>query len=119
SPPTYCSLAHAFGNSSHFPHLWMLVMVLFGQGKQRVSWSGRIFLFVSCLLALVGAWAVVQRARRAQISKSENERPQVASNPSRPAPLALKYVGDEACARCHSQIAKTYHQHPMARSCAP
>jgi len=47
------------------------------------------------------------------------ERPQVASNPSPLAPLALKYVGDDTCARCHSQIAKTYHQHPMARSCAP
>src|SRR4029077_4940957 len=38
--------------------------------------------------------------------------------PSFAAPQA-KYVGDETCARCHSQIAKTYHQHPMARSCAP
>src|SRR5439155_5917515 len=49
-----------------------LAMVLFGQGNQRVSWSGRIFLFVSCLLALVGAWAVVQQARRVQFSKSDN-----------------------------------------------
>src|SRR5947209_15989613 len=32
---------------------------------------------------------------------------------------ALQYVGDEACSRCHPQIARTYHQHPMAHSCAP
>src|SRR5262249_24458425 len=30
-----------------------------------------------------------------------------------------KYVGDAACARCHQGIAKSFHQHPMARSLRP
>ncbi len=31
----------------------------------------------------------------------------------------VKYVGDEACARCHATIAETYRQHPMGRSLFP
>src|SRR5262249_55412368 len=31
----------------------------------------------------------------------------------------VKYVGDEACARCHRDQAESYHQHPMGRSLAP
>jgi hypothetical protein len=32
---------------------------------------------------------------------------------------AVKYVGDEVCARCHAEIAEAYHQHPMGRSLVP
>src|SRR5262249_36593676 len=28
----------------------------------------------------------------------------------------VEYVGDAACARCHAEIAESYHQHPMGRS---
>jgi predicted CXXCH cytochrome family protein len=31
----------------------------------------------------------------------------------------VKYVGDAACANCHSQISKTYSRHPMGKSLAP
>jgi Flp pilus assembly protein TadD len=31
----------------------------------------------------------------------------------------VKYVGDEACVRCHATIAETYRQHPMGRSLFP
>jgi predicted CXXCH cytochrome family protein len=31
----------------------------------------------------------------------------------------VQYVGDEACARCHQEIADRYHRHPMGRSFAP
>ncbi|HMC66051.1 MAG TPA: multiheme c-type cytochrome, partial [Gemmataceae bacterium] len=31
----------------------------------------------------------------------------------------VRYVGDEACARCHAAIAKKFRQHPMGRSLAP
>ncbi len=31
----------------------------------------------------------------------------------------VKYVGDEACTRCHATIAETYRQHPMGRSLFP
>jgi hypothetical protein len=33
--------------------------------------------------------------------------------------LAVKYVGDAACARCHAGIATTYRGHPMGRSLMP
>jgi hypothetical protein len=28
----------------------------------------------------------------------------------------VKYVGDAACAKCHAEISRKYHSHPMARS---
>ena len=28
----------------------------------------------------------------------------------------VKYVGDDACARCHLGLCKSYHAHPMGRS---
>jgi hypothetical protein len=31
----------------------------------------------------------------------------------------VKYVGDEVCAKCHEDHAKTFKQHPMGRSLAP
>jgi len=79
----------------------------------------RTFWFVSCVLALLGVWIVVQGGRLAPNLHSKNELPQHASTPSPQIPPTVKYVGDESCARCHSRIARTYRQHPMARSCAP
>jgi Flp pilus assembly protein TadD len=32
---------------------------------------------------------------------------------------AVKYVGDAACVRCHSEIAESFRRHPMGRSLAP
>jgi predicted CXXCH cytochrome family protein len=31
----------------------------------------------------------------------------------------VRYLGDEACAACHAQIAQTYSRHPMGRSLSP
>src|SRR5438128_2690225 len=31
----------------------------------------------------------------------------------------VKYVGDQICAGCHGEIARTYRQHPMGRSLSP
>ena len=42
-----------------------------------------------------------------------------ASSPYSNTRLGVKYVGDEACIRCHGEIAGTYRRHPMGRSAAP
>jgi hypothetical protein len=43
--------------------------------------------------------------------------PRVAfATPFRNVKPEVKYVGDAECARCHRQIAHTFHQHPMGRS---
>src|SRR5581483_2731240 len=31
----------------------------------------------------------------------------------------VRYVGDQACARCHRRITDSYRRHPMGRSLAP
>jgi predicted CXXCH cytochrome family protein len=42
-----------------------------------------------------------------------------ADSPYRNARPGVGYVGDEACARCHREIAEAYRSHPMGRSMAP
>ncbi len=39
-----------------------------------------------------------------------------AGSPWRNARRGVKFVGDAECARCHSEIARTYSRHPMGRS---
>ena len=31
----------------------------------------------------------------------------------------VEYLGDEACAGCHRDVSRTYHQHPMGQSLLP
>jgi Tetratricopeptide repeat/Doubled CXXCH motif (Paired_CXXCH_1) len=42
-----------------------------------------------------------------------------ASSPYMNTRLGVKYLGDEACIRCHGEIAGSYRRHPMGRSVAP
>ena len=44
------------------------------------------------------------------------ERPLTANSPYRNIRAGVRYVGDEACARCHADIAEVYAHHPMGRS---
>ncbi len=45
-----------------------------------------------------------------------SERPLGVQSPYLNARPGVQYVGDTACARCHADITKTYHNHPMGRS---
>src|SRR3954449_6544391 len=73
----------------------------------------RLALGLVALAAVAGAagwfaWRADRDRREFPFSTPyENARPGVA------------YVGDAACARCHSEIARTYREHPMGRSLAP
>jgi Flp pilus assembly protein TadD len=42
-----------------------------------------------------------------------------ADSPYKNARPGVAYVGDEACARCHQEIARAYRSHPMGRSLTP
>ena len=51
---------------------------------------------------------------------SSLRRPDVyADSPYQNARLGVEYVGDEACARCHREIADAYRLHPMGQSLRP
>jgi hypothetical protein len=41
------------------------------------------------------------------------------SSPWKNARPDVQYVGDDACVRCHADIAETFRRHPMGRSLAP
>src|SRR5690348_7016201 len=76
------------------------------------------------LLALaVAAFAVrhaLQTPARTEPTPAPETDPRVTfATPYRNVRPDVRYVGDEACARCHRKLAESYHQHPMGRSLAP
>jgi hypothetical protein len=66
-------------------------------------------------LALFAAWK--WRARQAPPPADDDPRWTFAT-PYRNVRPDVKYVGDEACARCHAEQSETYARHPMGRSLA-
>jgi predicted CXXCH cytochrome family protein len=58
------------------------------------------------------AWWSRASARRERSATAQ-------ATPFRNARPGVKYVGDQACVRCHSEIAASYGAHPMGRSLAP
>ncbi len=77
----------------------------------------RLVLFVSAILALSGGTALVYdswpASRKLRIHERET------GSPYKNMRLGVKYVGDAACIGCHSEIARTYRNHPMGRSLSP
>jgi tetratricopeptide (TPR) repeat protein len=71
------------------------------------------FLVALVLLGGIASFLVVRGVRR-QRGAPPRSIPGEAS-----ATRAVKYVGDAVCARCHSEISRTYGRHPMGRSLAP
>ena len=73
------------------------------------------------LRAAWASWRFAGMAGRALtvVPRSRGLAEIVAGSPYRNVRPGVKEVGDAACARCHSEIAETYRQHPMGRSLAP
>jgi hypothetical protein len=77
--------------------------------KQRMLISGAILFVLIVPLALL-AW---------QSSRTVGIRALDPASPYANTRLAVEYVGDAACARCHFDIAATFRLHPMGRSLLP
>src|SRR4051812_6734068 len=83
--------------------------------------------FVAAVAA--GGWFLFRTPAPAP-TPTEPDAPDVAADPPPPDPRVTfdtdfrnvrpdaRYVGDAACAGCHSVIAQAYHGHPMGRSAA-
>jgi Tfp pilus assembly protein PilF len=56
--------------------------------------------------------------REQSTDRKDNSQP-VWQSPYRNTSPEVRYVGDEACARCHKDMAAAYRKHPMSRSLAP
>jgi Flp pilus assembly protein TadD len=88
--------------------------------KQRWFWMGFGFLV---LTGFLGAWiwwgkkAGHQAGEESPRYDPGDPRLTIAT-PFRNVRPEVKFVGDEACAGCHAEKAKTYRQHPMGRSLA-
>src|SRR5271168_5382980 len=76
----------------------------------------RIVLFLAAVLAFVGLWmAYVSWPTASKLSLHQMD----TGSPYKNTRLEVKYLGDEACIRCHAEIAASYRRHPMGRSLAP
>ena len=72
-------------------------------------------------LALGFGWTIWQ-TRQSVGGRNTSQARRTTSWPPSPwknARPGVAYVGDVACARCHADIAATFHRHPMGRSLAP
>ena len=72
-------------------------------------------LLAIALVAAAGLWVASGRwrpTRTARVGKGDA----VFESPYKNTRPGVEYVGDAACARCHAEIAESYHRHPMGRS---
>jgi Tfp pilus assembly protein PilF len=74
---------------------------------------GRTIVFVLLVTAVAVAVWVIEPTR------DPAGGPAAVKNPKRKPSLVVRYVGDEACARCHADITASFRQHSMGRSLAP
>ncbi len=84
------------------------------QKQARAIRDRRILVFLIVVLGAAGAITSLLRLRPAQRVR----RLDPASGYTNTLP-AVRYVGDQACARCHAEIAETFARHPMGRSLGP
>ena len=89
-----------------------------GQERNRPlalrNWSWR---FRSVMLICAVIWTVWQgRDVTRRATGRANRAAESPQSPWKKTQPDVKYVGDAACARCHAEIADTYHRHPMGRS---
>jgi hypothetical protein len=71
---------------------------------------------------MVGAGWTLWRAWQAPLGRAMGAEQSAGAWPESPWKNTrpdVKYVGDAACTRCHSDIADTFRHHPMGRSLAP
>ena len=84
-------------------------------GSARPRLNRRRWLITAVVIATIG-WAAVggwrDRAKR-------RVRPIDSASGYINTALDVGYVGDQACARCHGEIAALYRRHPMGRSLMP
>ena len=79
--------------------------------------KGRMILLFGALFVVAGmATSFVSWRKMAKMGRPSVAEPASAYPNTR---LAVRYVGDSACARCHQEIARTYGRHPMGRSLSP
>ena len=76
----------------------------------------RIVLVLTAVLAVVGSWMAYvswPTARKVSLQQIDT------GSPYKNVRLGVKYLGDEACIRCHAEITESYRRHPMGRSLSP
>jgi predicted CXXCH cytochrome family protein len=90
-------------------------------GRRAAAVWPKAIIVVGALAALICLSIGVARkwwgAPRA--ATADNDPRRTYDTPFRNVRPGVKYVGDDACAECHKDLAAKYHKHPMGRSLAP
>jgi tetratricopeptide (TPR) repeat protein len=88
--------------------------------RQRSPWIGRAaVILLSGMAIVIVAWLLKKAWFHSSQLPANNDPRLVFETPYRNVRPEVRYVGDEACARCHRDAADGYRKHPMARSLAP
>jgi hypothetical protein len=99
--------------------------IIMAQDRPPHAARSRYYVTAVLVLAalLLGVWAVATRWKSAGPTAHRADTPQdprlAYTGPFQNLHPKVAYVGDEACARCHEDIAQTYRRHPMGRSLQP
>ena len=91
-------------------------------GRRRASARLRTLALLVSLLAIAIVTGILWQVRHSLIKTGATRERMAGTWPRSPwknARLDVKYVGDEACATCHRDLAESYRRHPMGRSLAP
>ncbi len=84
------------------------------------SWKVRLsVVFLVAMGILAGVWEVSKISFHSSRPTQDDDPRLTFQTRYRNARPDVRYVGDDACIRCHREMAEAYRKHPMARSLAP
>src|SRR5260370_32021461 len=78
-----------------------------------------LFAIAVLLLFVILAVATKRRSWPEQTTPLEKDSRPISECSYRNVRPEVRYVGDEACAGCHADVAAAYRKHPMSHSLAP
>src|SRR5262249_5021826 len=85
-----------------------------GLWPQALIVMGALAALICLSIGVARKWWGAPRAATA-----DNDPRRTYDTPFRNVRPEVNYVGDDACAECHKDLAAKYHEHPMGRSLAP
>src|SRR5262249_46205130 len=91
----------------------------FSRRARVAAVGGALALLTAAALIFFGPWLTAPDPPPARPGPYREDPRLAYGGPCRNVHPDVRYVGDQACSRCHAEIADSYRHHPMGRSLAP